>query len=33
VLEAVGAVIDKMGGTFSMPFTTVAVVAVRSDTD
>ncbi|MGN9846520.1 hypothetical protein ACTMTI_51285 [Nonomuraea sp. H19] len=32
VLETVGALIDKMGGGFSMPYTTVAVVAVRRDT-
>lgn len=31
VLGAVGAVIDEMGGGFSMPYTTVAVTAVRTD--
>jgi SAM-dependent methyltransferase len=29
VLDAAGTVIDKMGGSFSMPYTTVAVTAVR----
>jgi SAM-dependent methyltransferase len=29
VLEAVGAVIDAMGGSFTMPYTTVAVTAAR----
>jgi SAM-dependent methyltransferase len=33
VLEHVGTVIDGMGGRFSLPFTTVAVVAVREDAD
>ena len=29
LLEAVGAAIDAMGGSFTMPYTTVAVTAVR----
>jgi hypothetical protein len=29
VLEGVGAVIDAMGGSFTMPYTTVAVTAAR----
>ncbi|GGK72794.1 class I SAM-dependent methyltransferase [Mangrovihabitans endophyticus] len=33
VLERVGAAIDEMGGSFSLPFTTIAVIAVRKDTD
>ncbi|MEU6072761.1 class I SAM-dependent methyltransferase [Micromonospora sp. NPDC047074] len=33
VLADVGTVIDKMGGSFSLPFTTVAVIAVRKDAD
>jgi SAM-dependent methyltransferase len=33
VLAAAGTVIDQMGGSFSMPYTTVAVIAVRRDTD
>ena len=32
-LAAVGTVIDGMGGSFSMPYTTVAIVAVRRDSD
>ncbi|GIG88041.1 class I SAM-dependent methyltransferase [Plantactinospora endophytica] len=31
VLDAVGAVIDRMGGSFSLPYATVAVTAVRRD--
>jgi SAM-dependent methyltransferase len=31
ILDAVGAVIDKMGGSFTMPYATVAVTAVRID--
>ncbi|MFI6505405.1 class I SAM-dependent methyltransferase [Nonomuraea typhae] len=31
-LETVRTVIDRMGGSFSLPYTTVAVVAVRTDT-
>lgn len=30
VLDAVGAVIDRMGGKFTMPYATVAVTAVRT---
>lgn len=30
VLESVGAAIDAMGGSFTMPYTTVAVTAVRT---
>jgi SAM-dependent methyltransferase len=30
-LDAAGTAIDKMGGSFSMPYTTVAVTAVRTD--
>jgi SAM-dependent methyltransferase len=33
VLERVGTVIDEMGGSFSLPFTTVAVIAVREGPD
>ncbi len=33
VLEGVGAAIDAMGGSFAMPYTTVAVTAVRTSTD
>ncbi len=33
VLGAVGALIDEMGGAFSMPYTTVAVTAVRTDAE
>jgi hypothetical protein len=29
LLERVGAAIDAMGGSFTMPYTTVAVTAVR----
>lgn len=29
LLEGVGAAIDAMGGSFTMPYTTVAVTAVR----
>jgi SAM-dependent methyltransferase len=32
VLEAVGAAIDAMGGSLTMPYTTVAVTAVRTST-
>lgn len=32
VLEAVGAAIDAMGGSFTMPYTTVAVTAARTST-
>ena len=32
VLVGVGAAIDTMGGTFTMPYTTVAVTAVRTST-
>jgi SAM-dependent methyltransferase len=31
VLDAVGTAIDRMGGSFSMTYTTVAVTAVRTD--
>jgi SAM-dependent methyltransferase len=31
ILDAVGAVIDGMGGSFSLPYATVAVTAVRTD--
>ena len=31
VLEAVGAAIDAIGGSFTMPYTTVAVTAARTD--
>ena len=30
VLDAVGAAIDAMGGSFTMPFTTVAITAARA---
>jgi hypothetical protein len=30
VLDSVGAAIDAMGGSFTMPYTTVAVTAKRS---
>jgi hypothetical protein len=30
VLEGVGAAIDAMGGSFTMPYTTVAVTAART---
>jgi SAM-dependent methyltransferase len=30
-LDAVGTVIDRMGGSFSLPYATVAVTAVRTD--
>jgi hypothetical protein len=30
VLDGVGAAIDAMGGSFTMPYATVAVTAVRS---
>lgn len=32
VLDAVGSVVDRMGGSFSMPYTAVAVTAVRNAT-
>ena len=32
VLEDVGAAIDTMGGSFTMPYTTVAVTAARTST-
>lgn len=32
VLEGVGAAIDTMGGSFTMPYTTVAVTAARTST-